>query len=582
MTTHRSGDVDPTTLEILRNQFSNISEEIQGRVMRSAYSPLWQDASDLSAAILSPDGEIVGQSRRAVPIHVGTMIRSVRTAVDDVGGRESLVPGDMLIQNDPYSGNNHLPDFLLTKPVFKDDDLVGFSAIRCHWLDVGGSSATSYATDTGEIIKEGIRVPPAKLFRGGERNEGLFNTIIANVRNRDERLGDFNAQLGGAKHGAQRLLEIADEHGAQTVRTSTDQLLTNDEILARNRIAELPDGTYKAEDYLDGDGITDAIITIEAALEVDGEELHVDFSGTDDEADGGVNAPLAVTEAATYAAIKNVLNPGQLNTSGEYRPIEVTAPKGSLLNPEYPAPVVAGNHETAFRVFDTVVKAFGNIDPELIFGCGEGSTNGLGYRSLKAKHGTGRANRTRAIGGMGACPSQDGPNAIRSGIGNAGVEPVERVEQKYDYVTIDEWSIMPGTGGAGRYRGGNGARMAMEFENDVELVLTGERAKTQPYGVDGGKPGSAAKYIHIAPDGERTELGSKAVTNLEAGSTYIVEPSGGGGFGDPEERPAEAVRDDVVDGDLTVEQARDEYNVAIGRESHEIDRETTQELRDGD
>lgn len=572
-------DVDPTTLEIIRNQFSNIAEEMQGRVMRAAYSPLWQDASDLSAAMLSPEGEIIGQSTRAVPIHVGTMIRSVRTAIEDVGGRESLGPGDMLIQNDPYSGNNHLPDFLLMTPVFEDELLVGFSAIRCHWLDVGGSSATSYATNTGEIIKEGIRVPPAKLFDGGERNEGLFNTIIANVRNPDERLGDFQAQLGGARHGAKRLGEIAAEHGAATIRQSATRLLANDEDLARERIADLPDGRYEAEDHLDGDGIDDSIITIRVTLVVDGDELRVDFSGTDAEADGGVNAPLAVTEAATFGAIKNVLNPGLLNTSGEYRPIDVSVPKGSLLNPEYPAPVVAGNHETAFRVFDAVVKAFGEIDPELIFGCGEGSTNGLGYRSLKAKHGTGRANRTRAIGGMGACPTRDGVNATRSGIGNAGVEPVERVEEKYGYVTIEEWSIIPDSGGAGRFRGGNAARMSMEFQDDVELVLTGERAKTQPYGVDGGRPGSLAKYIHISPDDERVELPSKAVTELEAGSKYIVEPSGGGGFGEPTERPPEAVREDVIDGNVTIERAESEYKVEIDPKTLEVDRAATESLR---
>jgi len=571
-------DVDPTTAEIIRNQVAIVGEEMESNVMHSAYSPIWQDASDLSAAVLSPGVEIVGQSTRAIPIHVGTMLRSMRVAVEETGGFEALRPGDVLLQNDPYSGNNHLPDFLLGAPVFHEERLVGFSAIRGHWLDVGGASPTSYATDTGEIIKEGLRIPPAKLFEAGERNDALYNVIFANVRNPDERLGDFNAQIGGVRHGQERITELAEKYGTETYLGALDALLSNDEQIVRSRIESLPDGRYTAEDYLDGDGIEDELLTIRATVEIDGTDITVSFEGTDGQAKGGVNAPIAVTEAATLTALKCVLNAGVLDTSGEFRPIEVVAPERSLVNPEPPAPVVAGNHETAFRIYDTVVRAMGEIDTDLIFGAGEGSTNGFSYRSKAS----GEFHRTRAIGGLGACPAKDGVNAVRSGIGNSGVEPVERVEDKYDFVTITEWSIVPDTGGPGEYRGGNAARMVTEFSDDCEVMLTGERAKTGPYGVEGGESGSLARYVHVTPDGERVELSSKAVTEFEAGSSLLIQPSGGGGFGDPEDRPVEKVLDDVQSGYVTPEAAERYFSVVVDPETLELDSEATDRLRSSD
>lgn len=568
--------VDPTTLEIISNHFGYIGGEMQSKVMNAAYSSMWQEAGDLSAALLSPDAEIIGQSERAIPIHVATMINSVHKCVELTGGFEALEPGDVLIQNDPYSGNNHLPDFVVAAPVFANELLIGFSAVRAHWLDVGGSSPTSYDTNTGEIIKEGLRVPPAKLFEAGDRNDALYNVILANVRDREERLGDFNAQLGGVRHGRTRLGELAAKYGEETVRESISVLLARDEARMRNRIEAQPDGTYRAADYLDGDGVEDRLLEIRAAVTIAGDEIEVDFAGSDGDVYGGINAPPSVTEAATQYAVKCTLDPGYLRTSGEFRPVTIVTEKGSIVDPEHPAPVVAGNHETANRVFDTVVAAIEQVDPALVFGAGEGSTNGLTYRSLESK----QTNRTRGLGGMGACPRRDGIHAIRSGVGNTGVEPVERFEEKYEFVTISEFSLVEDTGGAGRYRGGNTSRLVTRLDDDSEIIITSDRSKTRPYGVAGGGAGSPALHVHIPPDGEEHVLPSKINTVVEAGSEVLLQPAGGGGFGDPTDRPPEQVLEDVIDGYISHAAAEEDYKVKIDRETMAIDRAATAALRD--
>lgn len=550
-------EVDPALVEIVRNQLHDVAEEMQASVMNSAYSPLWQEAGDLSCAALTPAAEIVGQSERVIPVHIATMTSSVGQAVEHTGGYEALEPGDVLLQNDPYSGNNHLPDFVMAEPVFVDDSLLGFAAVRAHWVDVGGSSPTSYSTQTGEIVKEGLRVPPAKLYEGGERNDALQDVILANTRDSDERLGDMQAQLAGVRRGRERLLDLAERHGVESLAAAMTVVLDNDERRMRNRVEALPDGTYHATDFLDGDGMTDDLIEIAASVTVDGERVDVDFAGSDPQATGGVNSPIACTRAATYYAVKVTLDPGKPGTTGSYRPIGVTAPEGSIVNPEYPAPVVAGNHETATRVYDAVVRAIAEVDPELAFGAGDGSSNVFNYRSQES----GRINYTCMGGGMGACPSRDGINAIRSGVGNTGLQPVERVEEDYDFVTVEEFGVVGDTGGAGRTRGGCAARRVLRFDDPTMVVTTGERAKTRPFGLAGGGDGASAIHRLVHPDGTEETLNSKATREVPAGSRVHFQPAGGGGFGDPTERDPEAVLDDVRNGYVSPEAAREVYGV---------------------
>lgn len=576
MTQDNTPDTDPVTVEVIRNQLLDIAEEMQATVMNAAYSPLWQEAGDLSCAVLNRDAEIVGQADRVIPMHIPTMTNSTQAAIEATGGRSELREGDVLIQNDPYAGNNHLPDFILAQPVFIAESLLGFAAVRGHWVDVGGSSPTSYATDTGEIIQEGLRVPPAKLYESGDRNEALLGVILANMRDQDERLGDLRAQLAGVKRGRKRLLDLAEKYGGETVRAAMAAILDAEEHQVQTQIQDLPDGRYTATDCIDDDGMGgDERVPITAELHVDGTALTVDFDGTASQVAGGVNAPLSCTEAATYYAVKVTLDPGDPGTTGAYRPITVEAPKGSLVNPEHPAPVVAGNHETATRIYDVVLQCIAAIDSELAFAAGDGSSNVVNYQS----NATDAMNYTCMGGGMGACPDRDGINAIRSGVGNTGVQPIERVESEYNFVTVEEFTIVPDTGGAGEYRGGNTIRRVLRFDDETDLVITGERATTRPFGLAGGHSGSFAEHRHVQPDGTEVELSSKVSKTLPAGSKLRFQPAGGGGFGEPTDRSPTAVLADVQDEYVTEAVARDQYGVAIDADTGEIDTDETRLLR---
>ncbi|MFB6309676.1 MAG: hydantoinase B/oxoprolinase family protein [Salinirussus sp.] len=573
----RSGkDIDPTTVEILRNRLHDIAEEMQSLVMQSAYSPLWQEGGDLSSIILSPDLEIVGRSERVIPIHIATQISATRAALDELGGIEALEPGDVIFHNDPYAGNNHLNDFLTVQPVFVDDALVGFSSDRGHWLDVGGMTPSSYGTDTGELIKEGLRVPPAKLFRAGERNDDLYRTVMRNVRNPKNRELDFKAQLAGLRRGHDRLEETAEHYGVETVKAAMDIVLNNEETRMRERIADLSDGVYSATDYIDGDGVEDELTRIEVTVTVDGDELHVDFEGTESQRYGGVNSPIGVTKNAVYYALKVTLDPGPPGTSGIYRPVSVTAPEGSLVNPTPPAPVVTGNHETASRVYDVVLKAVATVDPAVAIGPGSGSANGYTYVHEE----TGRMGRDRTIGGLGGCANRDGVDAIRSTVGNTAIQSIERTEEDYPYLHTVEFAIVPDSGGPGRYRGGNAMRRTVAFDEDVRIVVTGERTKVPPFGVCGGDAGRCAQWVHVTPEGTRIEKKSKFDTIFPAGSKLVGRAAGGGGYGVPTDRPPAAVREDVVDGYVTIESARKSYGVAIDPETRAVDQDTTERLRE--
>ncbi|MFC7236887.1 hydantoinase B/oxoprolinase family protein [Saliphagus sp. GCM10025317] len=478
-----------------------------------------------------------------------------------------LQEGDVLVQNDPYSGNNHLPDFLLAAPVFVDDLLIGFSAVRGHWVDVGGTAPTSYAIDAGHIIKEGLRVPPGKLYAAGERNDALYETILANVRGRDERAGDMNAQLAGVRRGRKRLTEIAETHGVEATIAAMDQILANEESRMRSRIADLPDGKYAAEDYMDGDGVTDRQLPIRATLTVESDELTVDFAGTADRVEGGINTSMSCTKTATYYAFKVTLDPGAPGTTGAFRPIDVVAPSGCLVDAKYPAPVVAGNHETTYRIYDVVVRAIAEIDPELAFGAGEGSTNVLNYQAVDDES----LNYTVMAGGMGALPDRDGIDAIRNGVGNTGLQPIERIEQDYEYVTVESLTIAEDTGGPGRYRGGCAARRVLRFDRETEIILAAERDTTQPYGLDGGRPGAAAEYRHVDVDGVERLIPSKTTLTVRPGEKIVIQPAGGGGFGDPTERDADAVLADVLDGYVDADTAREAYGVVVDPDAKTVE-----------
>jgi len=575
-------DIDPATLEILRNALRTITDEMQATVMNAAYSLLWQEAGDLSNAILTPEGDLVAQPDRVIPAHLATMSLGLTSAIEAVGGLDALDPGDALIANDPYRGNNHIPDVMVARPCFVDGEILCFAAVRGHWIDAGGRYPTSHSPAVESIYEEGLILPTTKGFVDGELQPAIRDLVQSNVRQSEKVLGDLSAQKAGADRGVERARDLVDRYGSETVRAGMDVILDNAEDRMRDAIAAVPDGTYSARDAIDNDGLSDTPHEIAVTLTIDGDELVADFAGSADQATGGVNSPWGSALCAVYYAVITTLTPGEPGNSGTYRPITVTAPDGSIVKPTYPAPVVAGNHETGSRIVDVVVRALSEAVPEAAYAAGDGSSNIFNY--FGTVNGDRFQNTTVHGGGSGAHSTGDGHSAVRNGIGNTGMASVEREETRYP-VRIDRYELDPDSGGAGKYRGGLTVTKTTRFLTDAGFLLVADRAHQPPYGLAGGMSGQTATHILERADGSTERLPSKTGrVSIDAGARLHFTPASGGGYGDPTEREPKRVLADVRQGYVTPSAARDTYGVVVRETAsgYELDEEAIRERREKD
>ena len=556
--------VDPITLEVVQNGLLTITREMDFLIARTARSVLWQESGDYSTAILAPDGDMVAQGPNGIPVHLGTMPQSVQHALAKVGVA-TLEPGDVIWNNDPYSGSNHVPDVLLVKPIFHEGVVVAISAVRGHWLDIGGSTPGSYSTTNRDIYGEGFRLPPTKLFRRGVLNEDLFNAILANVRMAEERRADFQAQMAGLNLGERRVLALCEKYGRTTFSRCLEQILRRSEALVRLEIRKMPNGVYHASDVLDGDEIDRKQINVRVAVTIRDEDLEIDFAGSDPQATGGINASYAVTCSATYYAIKTLTSPDIPANSGSYRPIKVVAPEGSVVNPVFPAAVVQGNHETGSRVVDVLYRAFAQAIPDKVIAGVTGSASAIviGGETLESNERKRRYLLIQPIdGGRGACNGGDGINAIRCGVINAKNQPIEVMESRSP-VFVDRWELAPDSGGAGKYRGGCAVTMEFRIKSGTAIVTTlSDRGTTGPYGLFGGHEGRKCG-LSLSRNGAVTSLFSKSTVVMQAGDVFRFEAAGGGGMGDPLLRDAQAVIEDVNNGYVSPAGAKSLYGLEI-------------------
>ena len=556
-------DVDPVTLEVLRNALAAVAEEMNATLVRTAYSPNIKDRKDCSCAVFDADGELVAQAEN-IPVHLGAMPHSVAAALAEFPP-STLDPGDAVLLNDPFHGGAHLPDLTLVTPVFVAGELVAFVANRAHHADVGGARAGSVAADSTEIFQEGLRIPPVKYVRGGETDEGLRAMLLTNVRTPEERRGDLRAQRAANETGSERLHALVDRYDADTLVAAMDAVADYAEARMRSEIADLPDGEYAFEDELDGDGRGDGPVPIVATVTVDGEDVFVDFEGTAGQVDGPVNAPLAVTTSATYYAVRSVTDPDVPPCSGAYRPIHVDAPEGTVVNATPPAAVVGGNLEVSQRVVDTLFGALAACAPERAVAAGQGTMNSVTFG--------GHAEESFAFyetvgGGSGGHADGDGMDGVHVHMSNTLNTPAEVLETAYP-LSVRRYEFRQNSGGAGRHRGGLGLRRDIEVLADgTRFSLLADRRRVGPYGVDGGEAGEpGADYL--ARDGEWESIPSKSTHELNAGDVVRVETPGGGGCGDPSDRPASAVERDVRLGKLSAEAARRRYGVELGGDGGE-------------
>jgi N-methylhydantoinase B len=557
---------DPATFEIVKNSLYKIAEEMRVVLAKTAYSPLLKSAGDYSCGVFDAAGAMVAQGPD-LPIHLGSMPDAVRAVVAAFAA--DVHEGDVFIHNDPYFGGSHLPDVNVVRPAFHDGALLGYACLRAHWPDVGSATPGSYGAVT-QIFGEGLRMPPLRLISRGTLNAELERLILANVRTPDERKGDLGAQLAATLRATERLAALAARYGAATLVGYMREVLDYSERLMRAALLDLPDGAGSFEDFCDGDGIADdaaghdARFRIRLSVTKTDDRLIADFAGTDGQVKGPMNAPLSVTASGVYCGLKMAIDPGNLipPNSGCWRTIEVRAPKGSVVNAEFPSPVVYANHEMSHRVADMVMGALVHFLPDQVMACSQGTSAILTLGGVDPRDGRHYVSYETPKGGFGARPTKDGINCIASGISNTMNTPVEVLEMAFP-VRVERYEINPDSGGAGRWRGGCGARRVWRMldKADATGALCMERMTSPPFGLAGGRAGAAAIVTLTTPDGATRNLPSKGAFAAPAGAVIDMITPGSGGFGPPAERAPAAIGRDLLDGYVSDAAAQRDYGI---------------------
>jgi len=559
--------VDSVTLEVVRNGCIAVAEEMNANLVRTGYSPNIKERRDCSCALFDAGGEMVSQAEN-MPVHLGAMPFSVAAAVERFEG--DLEPGDAVLLNDPFMGGAHLPDLTLVSPIFADpesDDptLVAYAANRAHHADIGGSTAGSVAADSTEIYQEGLRIPPVKLFDGGDLVTDVMEMILTNVRTPDERRGDIRAQEAANETARERVHELVDRYGVEELEEAFGEVQDYSERRMRSEIEEFPDGVYEFSDVLDDDGLGNENLPVEATVTVDGDHVTVDFEGTAPQTDGPVNAVLAVTSSATYYAVRCVTDPDIPPNHGCYRPITIEAPEGTIVNPNPPAAVVGGNLETSQRVTDVVLGALGTELPDRVTAAGQGTMNNITFGGTDPRDDEPYAFYETQGGGFGGRKGKDGMDGVHVHMSNTMNTPAEVLETAYP-LRIRRYEFRPNSGGAGEFRGGLGLRRDIEIRDHTSrFSLLADRHQHSPYGLLGGEPGERGAAFRFDADADDTDddegerIPQKSVHDLPAGTLVSVRTPGAGGYGDPDDREEDAIERDLRLGKITLEHAREHY-----------------------
>lgn len=529
--------VDPVRLEVLKHMFAAIAEEMGVILRKTSYSPNIKERQDFSCALFNPEGAMISQAAH-IPVHLGSMPLSVAAAISQFGTSDSINPGDAIILNDPFQGGTHLPDITLVTPIFEELDgssnpvrrLVGFAASRAHHADVGGMVAGSMPI-AREIFQEGLIIPPIKLFSQGKINQAVMDLILANVRTPDERAGDIWAQVAANHRGAVRVLELINRYRWAEVGYYMDALLAYTEKMTRNLLESMPDGSFEFTDFLDNDGITENPVPISVCINIENDKATVDFTGSASQQQGSVNAVYAITLSAVYYVFRCLLGLDVPNNSGIMAPIEVIAPEGTVVNALPPAPVAGGNVETSQRIVDVLFGALAQALPDKVPAASQGTMNNVTIGGIR-QDGTPFAYYETIGGGMGARPWGDGPSSIHSHMTNTLNTPIEALEYSYP-LRVVRYEIRRGSGGKGKYRGGDGIRRDVQVQVDAQVNLITERRRLSPYGLAGGAAGSKGED-YVIQNGDKEKITGKGTTYLNKGDILSVYTPGGGGYGDPD------------------------------------------------
>lgn len=583
---------DPIELEIFKSLYHSIAEEMGATLRRTAFSPNIKERRDYSCAVFDGGGEVIAMGDH-MPVHLGSMPMSVRAAIAACELSGGMKPGDVVMLNDPFRGGTHLPDITLVAPVHvrggfggeKRERSPGFRgrgpfgyrsgqvrgslspdfyvASRAHHADVGGAYPGSMGL-CREIYQEGVRIPPVKLMRAGEMQVDVLALLLNNVRTPEEREGDLGAQLAACHTGAERLREVCARYGVGKAKRAARELLDYSEELMRAFLERVPAGTYRAEDFLDGDGISDKPVRITVEIkfhklsvrgkkrrqDADARKVTVDFTGSDPQVEGSVNAVEAITYSACFYVFRCLLAEDVPATAGLMRPIQVIAPEGTIVNARPPAAVAGGNVETSQRIVDALLRALAQAIPERIPAAASGTMNNLTIGGIDFRNGDLRNGKLREgdlsendrqtgqafayyetiAGGMGARPGKAGVSAVHTHMTNSLNTPAEALEYAYP-LRVRRYSLRSGSGGNGQYHGGDGIVREIEVLTDCSVTLLADRRTRGPWGLAGGENGWPGTASVIRHDGSVEAMAGKFSTRLRAGERIRIESPGGGGWG---------------------------------------------------
>ncbi len=515
--------VDAISLEVFKNLFAAVAEEMGAALQRASFSPNIRERLDFSCAVFDARARMIAQAAH-IPVHLGSMPASVAAAVAEF---DEFLPGDVVVLNDPYHGGTHLPDITMISPVFAGGDLSYFVASRAHHADVGGMTPGSAPLST-ELYQEGIIIPPLKLKLSGWMNDGALALIVANSRNPQERIGDLEAQLAAHRIGESRVVDMLIEHGVETTAEHAAALLSYSRQMTEAVIAGIPDGVYTFRDAMEGDGQAEFEIPIQARIEVRGSAMQVDFAGSARQARGNVNAVPAIVRSAAWYCVRLLASEDIPLNDGCFQPVEVIAPEGSVLNPRFPAAVVVGNTETSQRIVDVVLGALAQALPETLPAASQGTMNNF---ALGGAIGDGQFVYYETLGGgHGASSRGPGLSGRHCHMTNTLNTPVEALEYSLP-MRVLRYELRDGSGGAGRHRGGDGILREYELLAPATITVNAERRLRAPYGVMGGSSGKCG-VNRVIRGGNSEEVSGKYSGALLVGDRVVIETPGGGGWGD--------------------------------------------------
>ena len=536
-------EIDPITLEVMRNGLQSIAEEMGSVLKNTSFSPNIKERMDASCAIFDVQGELVAQAEH-VPVHLGSMLVALRQILNST---TPLKDGDVILVNDPFIGGAHLPDITLLGGVFFEGELMGYVSTRAHHSDVGGMEPGSMPGRSTEVYQEGLVIPPVRLYKKGVFQEDLLSLVLNNVRTPSERSGDLNAQLAALRTGQKRLTELAYKHGPVHLQAGFTAMLDYAERRIRKRIAELPDGLYVAEDALDNDGVTLDPVPVKVAITISGDTISIDFAGSGGILQGNINAVAPMTYSATFYAIKVFTNPDIPVNGGTFRPIDINIPENCFLNAHRPVAVCAGNTETTHRVCDTVLKAAAQFALDKVHAASQGTMNLIGVGGVDPRNGQPYTYIETIAGGEGGKPWSDGTDGVQCNMTNTMNTPVEALEITYP-LRVECYEFRKGTGGAGKYRGGLGVtRSVRAIDHEARVSLSAERRVLPPYGLYGGEAGEVGAHFLVGMENTVKELPGKTTFSLPPDHLVIVQTPGGGGWGNSGDRQPDAVIEDRLD-----------------------------------